>query len=74
MKTKKTMICIECGAEMDFDDRDFDFKGKYDDYWICPNCQTSCIEEIRFSKSYRELWHSENNGEVKDKIVYKRRG
>lgn len=74
MKTEKIMICIECGAEMDLDDRDFDFKGKYDDYWLCPNCQTSCTEEIRFSKSYRELWHSENGGEVKDKIVYKQRG
>lgn len=64
-----SMICKECGAEMRLDDQDFDFKGKYDNYWECPNCLTSCIERIRFSKKYREEWHSENDG-VKDYDVY----
>lgn len=63
------MICRECGAKMYLDDKDFDFKGKYDDYWNCPECQTSCIEEVRFSKPYRELWHSENDGVVKDYVI-----
>jgi hypothetical protein len=63
------MICKECEAIMYLDDRDYDFKGKYDNYWNCPNCQTSCIEEVRFSKRYRELWHSENNNEVKDYVI-----
>lgn len=62
------MICRECGATMYLDDQDFDFKGKYDNYWNCPDCQTSCIEEVRFSRPYRELWHSENNG-VKDEVI-----
>ena len=62
------MICKECGATMYLDDKDYDFKGKYDNYWNCPNCQTSCIEEVRFSKRHRELWHSENNG-VKDTTI-----
>ena len=53
---------------MYLDDKDFDFKGKYDNYWNCPNCQTSCIEEVRFSKRFRECWHSENDG-VKDEII-----
>lgn len=62
------MICKECGATMYLDDKDYDFKGKYDNYWECPNCQTSCIEEVRFSKRFKERWHSENTG-VKDSII-----
>ena len=68
-KKGNLMICRECGAEMYLEDKDYEFKGKYDNYWICRNCQTSCIEEVRFSQRYRELWHSENNDEVKDKII-----
>ena len=64
------MICKECGADMYIDDRDRHFKGCEDIYWNCPDCQTSCIEEIRFSKSFRQLWHSENNNIVKD-YIYK---
>lgn len=62
------MKCRECGSDMYVDDVDFGFKGKYDQYFMCPNCQTSCIVQVRFSRIFRELWHSENNG-VKDVIV-----
>jgi len=62
------MICRECGAKMRLDDVDYDFKGKYDNYWVCDNCQTSCIEEVRFSQRFREHWHSENDG-VKDETI-----
>ena len=62
------MTCKECGATMYLDDRDVNFKGNYDNYWNCPDCQTSCIEEVRFSQKFRENWHSENNG-VKDEII-----
>ena len=64
------MICKECGAKMYLDAKDFNFKGCYDNYWNCPDCQTSCIEEVRFSKSFRQIWHSENNNIVKD-YIYK---
>lgn len=60
------MICKECGSGMRLDTKDRHFKGNYDNYWICDNCLTSCIEEVRFSQSFNEIWHSENNGEVKD--------
>lgn len=60
------MICKECGTKMYEDDRDFNFKGCYDIYWCCPNCQTSCIEEVRFNQSFKEIWHSENADTVKD--------
>lgn len=58
--------CKECGSRMYLDDKDFKFKGCYDNYWNCENCQTSCIEELRFGQSFRELWHSENGDNVKD--------
>lgn len=63
------MICKECGATMYLDDKDVNFKGNYDNYWNCPNCQTGCIEEIRYSKKHREIWHSENNDDVKDYVI-----
>lgn len=52
------MICKVCGAEMYLDDKDFNFKGNYDNYWFCEKCQASCIEEVRFGKSLKESWHS----------------
>ncbi len=60
------MICKECGSNMYVDDRDVKFPGNKDIYWSCENCQTSCIEEIRFNQSFKEIWHSENNDQVKD--------
>lgn len=65
---KFAMKCRECGAEMYLDDKDFNFKGNYDNYWNCPDCQTSCIEQVRFGQSFKEIWHSENNG-VKDYVI-----
>ena len=65
------MKCKECGAEMFLDDKDYNFKGNYDNYWCCEddNCLTSCIEEVRFGQSFKEIWHSENNDEVKDYVI-----
>ena len=60
------MICKECGAEMYLDDRDTNVKGNCDNYWCCNECQTSCIEQVRFAQSFKEIWHSENGDEVKD--------
>lgn len=59
------MFCKECGAKMYLDDKDANFKGNYDNYWCCEKCQTSCIEQVRFGQSFKEIWHSEENG-VKD--------
>ena len=66
MVSSRKMICEECSAEMILDDKDLSFSGFYDNYWVCDNCQTSCIEEIRFSRPDREIWHSEANDIVKD--------
>ena len=50
------MICKKCGEEMVLDDRDYNFKGNYDNYWICEKCETSCIERVRFGKTFNEIW------------------
>ena len=50
------MICRECGKKMLIDDKKTFFKGCVDKYWICKNCHSSCIEEIRFSQSFKEHW------------------
>ena len=50
------MICRECGKKMILDDKDVKFRGNLDKYWICEHCHTTCIEEIRFSQSYKEHW------------------
>lgn len=62
--------CRECGAEMYLDDKDYRFKGCFDNYWNCPNCQTSVIVEVRFNQIFRELWHSENDGVKDEEIKY----
>lgn len=60
------MKCKECGSNMYLDDIDFNFKGNKDNYYCCNNCQTSCIEQIRFGKPFKQIWHSENDDIVKD--------
>lgn len=66
------MICKECNLEMRKDDVDKRFDGCKDIYWVCDFCLTSCIEQIRYSQSCREYWHSENDGNVKDYVVKKK--
>ena len=50
------MVCKECKKQMILDDRDYHFKGNVDKYWLCEHCHTTCIEEIRFSQSFKEHW------------------
>ena len=71
MYCNEKKVCRECGSEMFLDDRDFNFKGNYDNYWLCEDesCLTSCFEQVRFGQSFKEEWHSENNNEVKDYVI-----
>ena len=62
------MVCKECGAKMYLDDKDYNFKGNYDNYWCCEKCHTCCIEQVRFGQPFIEKWHSENDG-VKDYAI-----
>ena len=66
------MICRECGSEMYLDNKHISFKGNMDKYWNCNKCQTSCIEQIRFNQSFKEIWHSENGDKVKDYEIKKK--
>ena len=50
------MICRECGKEMLIDDKETFFKGCVDKYWYCENCNAHCLEQIRFSQSFKEQW------------------
>ena len=54
------MLCIKCGDEMVLDDKDFNFRGNYDNYWLCSHCGIGCEEHVRFGQSFREIW---NEGE-----------
>lgn len=65
----ETIICRECGSKMYLDSKETNFRGNYDNYWCCEKCQTSCIEQIRFGQSFKEIWHSENNDQVKDYTI-----
>lgn len=60
------MKCRECDTEMVLDDKDFNFEGNYDNYWICPHCPVSCVEQVRFGQSFKEKWYSEVGGLLSD--------
>lgn len=51
------MICRYCQQEMTLDDCDYNFKGNYDNYWVCERCGVSYFESIRFGKFYKGRWH-----------------
>lgn len=50
------MICKNCTLEMRLDDVDFNFKGNKDNYYVCDNCNVTCIEKIRYGKQSSVLW------------------
>lgn len=58
----KNIICIKCFNEMRLDDVDFTSKVNKDYYYVCDNCNTSCIAYIRFGKCVDLSWfESEKN-------------
>lgn len=52
--------CAKCNTLMDFDDRDFNFKGNFDNYYICPNCHTSAIMIVRFNRVFALDYYQED--------------
>lgn len=58
------MECIKCKKEMRLDDVDFNFKGNKDNYWICDDCKTSCIEKIRYGKQIKVEWADSEGCEI----------
>lgn len=68
-------FCRECGARMICDDIDYNFKGNFDQYWVCPteDCMTSCVENIRYGHPISEEWHTEKGDKVEDiRLFYAR--
>lgn len=63
------MKCRYCGYEMRLVDVDKNFKGNEDRYYICDTCNSGCIEEIRYNKPFREIWHLEIDSFVFDDII-----
>lgn len=51
--------CAKCGTSMDFDDRDFNFIGNFDNYYICPKCQTSCVMQVRYNRPVNLDYYNE---------------
>ena len=51
--------CAKCNSSMDFDDRDFNFKGNFDNYYICPKCGCGAIMMVRFNKVFAIDYYSE---------------
>ena len=65
------MPCKVCGAAMRLDDRDYNFKGNYDNYWVCDHCNTTCFEKVRYGKSVSEEWvNNDRLLEYSDLYVY----
>lgn len=65
------MLCLRCKSEMILDDKDFNFDGNYDNYWLCEDCEISCVEEVRYHQSFCEIWDSEIHEEFRNHIVKK---
>lgn len=63
---KNTTTCEECGNDMYVDDVDYRFDGCYDVYYACTCCNTSCITQVRFGQKFKENWHTENDGKVRE--------
>lgn len=66
------MTCKECNSEMRKDDVETMFTGCKNIYWACDFCITSCVEQIRYNQSCKEMWHSENDNIVKDYQIKKK--
>ena len=40
---EKQLLCLSCGKEMRFDDKEELARGKYKVWYLCDGCGTSCI-------------------------------
>lgn len=49
-KYTSKVTCEFCQSEMELDDIDENFKGNQDNYYLCPCCQSSAVEKIRYGK------------------------
>lgn len=53
--------CANCNSIMEFDDRDFNFKGNYDNYYFCPKCGFGCTMQVRYNRPVNLYYYNEEN-------------
>lgn len=53
---KDELKCKYCGNEMFLDDKDFNFEGCYDNYWLCEKCGAAAFEKVRYGKRFTVEW------------------
>ena len=53
--------CANCNSIMDFEDRDFNFKGNYDNYYSCPKCGFGCTMQVRYNRPVNLYYYNEEN-------------
>ena len=64
---KDELKCKYCGNEMFLDDKDFNFEGCYDNYWLCKKCGAGAFEKVRYGKTVSVLWQKGENDYSQDK-------
>ena len=55
--------CANCNSIMEFDDRDFNFKGNYDNYYTCPKCGVGATMQVRYNRPVNIDYYDEDNFE-----------
>ena len=48
--------CKYCGNDMFLDDKDYNFKGCYNNYWLCEKCGASAFEKVRYGNRFTVEW------------------
>lgn len=59
MSCFKNIKCIQCNSEMVEDDTDYNFKGNYDVYLYCENCDINAIAKVRYGKLQTVNYYNE---------------
>lgn len=75
IKSLSKKFCRECGSLMECLGNTQISKVNFERDWICSaeDCNTLCVEDIRFGNPISENWHTEKGNMVKDiKLFYSR--
>lgn len=64
------MKCIKCGSTMILDDEDYQFKGCFDQYLYCPNCEVRGFRKVRYNKCILEEQSVYDTETDESKIIF----
>lgn len=62
---REAIDCPVCKQKMYLDDVDYDFKGKFDAWWLCEKCNITAFQKVRFGKSYSITFEDEKGDAIK---------